>query len=146
MPDIDTSALLRILGLGFMLAWAAVRLGYWKGWYWRTRGGAYAYLPLGVLFILYTYQGQARELPGAGHTLYLALMVLLAGVCVWWSARPPAFVKPAWIRWIELHPAKVRQAMAQAVEAGEAWEPHVRSQADVDAWAKSLRGRASKGR
>lgn len=146
MPDIDTSMLLRFLGIGFMLAWGAVRFGFWKGWYWRTRGGAYAYLPLGIIFVLYTYQDQAQAVLGTRYALYLALMILLAGTCVWWSAKPPAFVKPAWIRWIEAHPPKIRQAMVQAVEAGEDWESHVRSQAEVDAWAKALGKRGRKGR
>jgi hypothetical protein len=116
-----------------------VRLGYWKGWYWRTRGGVYAYLPLGVVFFLYTYQVQAQARFGSYYFLFVGGILLLALVCVWWSLRPPRFVQPAWVRWVEAYPKRVRDAMAKDVEQDTDWEKHVHTKEAVDAWARSLK-------
>jgi hypothetical protein len=144
MFDFDTNLVLKFIGTGFAIAWVFVRLGYWKGWYWRTRGGVYAYLPLGIVFILYTYQNLAQEQLGSNYYLYFGGMILLALVCVWWSVKPPAIVQPTWIRWVEEHPRRVRTAMAAEVQAGEEWEEHVQSKESVDAWARRLRQKMPK--
>lgn len=139
MFDIDTDTLLRFIGVGFALAWLIVRFGYWKGWYWRTRGGVYAYLPLGVVFYLYTYQELAQEKLGPNFFIYYGVMILLTLICVWWSVRPPAIIQPTWIRWIEQHPQRIRKAMANEVQNGVDWEKHVLSKEAVDAWARKLK-------
>jgi hypothetical protein len=138
MLDIDTEVLLRFVGYGFMVAWVVVRGGLWKGWYWRTRGGVYAYLPLGVVFVLYSYRETIQEALGSNFTWFIVLMFLLGALCIWLSLRPPDLVKPAWVRWIDEHPSRIRKAMAEAVEEGEAWEEHVQSRQAVNRWAQSL--------
>lgn len=144
MPNINTQDLLRLLGIGFAAAWIFVRVGYWKSWYWRSRGGPYAYLPLGVVFFLYTFQGIAEERLGSSYFLYFGGMILLVLVCLWWSLRPPSFVQPAWVRWIEEHPKRVRDAMAKEVEKNEDWEAHVESKQAVEAWARALKRKLPK--
>lgn len=128
-----------MLGIGFAGAWLFVRMGYWKRWYWRTRGGVYAYLPLGVVFFLYTYQDQAQASLGSSYFLFVVGIILLALVCVWWSLRPPKIVQPAWVRWVEAHPKRIREGMAREAELNEDWEKHVQSQEAVDAWARSIK-------
>jgi hypothetical protein len=146
MPELNTQDLLRVLGIGFIGAWVFVRAGYWKSWYWRFRGGPYAYLPLGVVFILYTYDEQAKASLGSSYFLYFGAIILLALVCLWWSLRPPAFVQPTWIRWIEQYPKRVREAMANDVKQNADWEKRVESKETVDAWARSLKLKMPKSR
>ena len=64
------------------------------------------------------------------------MLLLLCGL--WWSVRPPAFVKPSWILWVETYPKKVYDAMADEAKDGEAWESKVVSPEAVEAWAKEL--------
>ncbi len=144
MFGIDPSDLIIIIGVGFILLGIAARMGYWKKWYWGTRGGAYAYLPAGLVFILYTYDGYFKESLGSYYFLYWVAIILLVGCCIWWAIRPPAFIKPDWVRWIEKHPRQVKNAMAAEVEAGKAWEDYIISEDAVDQWAKSLKGKPPK--
>lgn len=144
MFDIDTEVVLRFVGYGFMITWVVVRAGLWKGWYWRTRGGVYAYLPLGLVFVLYSYQEMIQAALGSDFIWFIVFMFLLGVLCIWLSLRPPDFVKPAWVRWIDEHPSRIRKAMAAAVEEGETWEEHVQSQQAVNRWAQSLARRSPK--
>lgn len=144
MFDINTDVLLRFIGVGFALAWVIVRLGYWKGWYWRTRGGVYAYLPLSVVFYLYTYRDLAQERLGANFFLYYGVIILLASICVWWSVKPPAIIQPAWIRWIEEYPPRIRKAMTNEAQEDVKWEQNVQSKEAVDAWARRLKKKLPK--
>lgn len=138
MFDIDTNVLLRIVGYGFMVAWVVVRAGLWKGWYWRSRGGVYAYLPLGLVFVLYSYRETIEVALGSNFTWFIVFMFLLGALCIWLSLRPPSIVKPAWVRWIDEHPSRIRKAMAEVVEENDAWEEHVLSRQAVNRWAQSL--------
>ena len=141
MPRWDPQTLSILFGLVFIAIGLAARLGLWKQWYWRTRGSVYGYIPLGVLFILFTLSEQAAARLGQYHVVYQGLIVLLIAVGVWWSLRPPEFIKPTWVRWVEGYPQNVYQAMLKAVEQGEDWEPHMASREDLEAWVKTLRGR-----
>jgi hypothetical protein len=129
-----------LFGVVFTAIGVAARLGQWKTWYWRTRGSVYGYVPLGLLFILYAFNEQALQRVGRYYVLYQGLMVLLIGIGLWWSLRPPEFVKPTWVRWVEAYPQSVHQAMQNAVEDGQEWEPLVASREDLEAWVKRLRG------
>jgi hypothetical protein len=123
----------------FLALGVGARLGVWKKWYWGTKGAIYGYLPMGLVFLLYGFDSKATARLGSLHIAYQALMVLL-GLCgLWWTFRPPAFVKPAWVRWVEAYPQNLYDAMAKAVKQGEAWEAHMASPESVDAWVKSLR-------
>ncbi len=136
----DPQTLMILFGVVFMAIGVAARLGQWKTWYWRTRGSVYGYMPLGLLFILYAFNERGLERLGRYYVLYQGLMVLFIAVGVWWSLRPPEFVKPTWVRWVEAYPKNVYQAMQKAVEDGQEWEPHMASREDLEAWVKTLRG------
>ena len=122
------------LGLGL-----AARAGLWKKWYWGSKGAVYGYLPMGLVFVLYALDSQAVARMGPYHIAYQALMVLLGLCALWWTLRPPAFVKPTWVRWVEAYPQNLYDAMAKAVKRGDAWEAHVTSAESIDGWVKSLR-------
>jgi hypothetical protein len=139
MLGLNTQVFILVFGVTFVALGLAAWSGLWKNWYWRSRGTVYGYVPLGLLFVLYAGNPWAQGRPGPYYRLYQGLFVLLALCGVWWSLRPPAFVKPAWVRWLEAYPADVRQLATKAVEQGAAWEPHVASQDKLDAWVKSLR-------
>lgn len=141
----DPNLLLIAFGFAFIAIWLTMRLGRWKKWYWKSRGGVYGYLPLGFLFLLYAFREQAAELLGdAFNPLSIAVFVLLGALAVWFSLRPPAFIKPAWIRWVEAHPKHVINAMRNAVEEEDNWEEHVLSQEAVNQWAKAVTRKTSK--
>ena len=138
MFGISQQLLMWMFGAAFIAAGLAARLGRWKNWYWTTRGAVYGYTPLGLLFIVYSFNGEAQTWPSPYSQLYQVAVVLLIAVGVWWSLRPPAVVKPAWVRWVEVHPQSVWEAMAGAVKDGGEWEFHVASPEAVNAWAKAL--------
>ncbi|MGD2166178.1 MAG: hypothetical protein PVH50_11705, partial [Anaerolineae bacterium] len=110
MPKLDDQVLLELFGLVFVGMGLAARLGLWKGWYWRTRGGSYGYVPLGLLFFVYSRREALTALAGTELAFYglFGLMLLLG---LWWSFIPPDFVKPRWVRWIEAQPERAQEAM-----------------------------------
>ena len=156
MFSVNQQLLIQALGACFVAVGLAARLGLWKNWYWHSRGLIYSYVPLGLVFILYSFNDLAAERLGSSYVyqwlsyyvlLYQGLIVLLIIVGIWWSGRPPGFVKPTWVRWVEGYPKKVYKALARAVEEGEEdWESHVASQEALEAWVKALRGKKGKFR
>jgi hypothetical protein len=144
MFGFDQNALLRIVGYIFAFMGLVVRLGLWKRWYWRGGSATYAYLPLGVLLILLSYTPIAKQQLGTIYFLYW-LGLLLSAVCsMWWVIKPPTFIKPRWARWIDKHPDPIRKTMKDEVERGVDWETLIRTEADVDIWAKDLSKKASR--
>ena len=135
-----------LFGGTFVIAGVIARLGLWKGWYWRSRGAAYGYMPLGLLFVAYSLSTQAREMLGGSYLLFELFMLALVAVGVWWSMRPPEFVKPAWVRRVEAYPPADREAMAQAVDDGADWESQVVSEEALEAWVVSLRPKKGRAR
>jgi hypothetical protein len=127
------------MGLG-----VATRLGVWKDWYWHAHGTVYGYAPLGLLFLLYSFDAEAAAQLGRYRVLYQATYWLLVACGLWWSLRPPAWVKPNWVRWVEACPENTRRAMLKAVDRKEEWKPHVSSEEQVHAWALALRGKQHK--
>ena len=142
MPDFNDHILLGLFGIAFSGMGLAARLGQWKGWYWRTRGGAYSYVPLGLLFLLYAWRTELTAFFGTESVFY-GLFGLLLFLGVWWSFLPPDFVKPPWVRWVEEQPESIQEAMREQVEEGEAWRTHVESREAVERWARSRRKRRS---
>jgi len=141
MLSFDQNQIIRLLGLGFILAGLVARIGTWKKWYWKTPKAVYGYIPLGLLFILFSFNDLAGTRLNSRYYLYLVGFGIL-GICVvWFSQRPMPFLKPKWVRWVEAHPKRIRNLMAQQVEDEEEWEHHLESQDAVDAWAKSLKGK-----
>nr|MBC7243816.1 hypothetical protein [Chloroflexota bacterium] len=141
MLGIDPQFLLRFFGVVFTALGVAARLGLWKNWYWRSRGTAYGYIPLGLLFLVYSFHSTVEARLGSYYILYQGLFVLLILCGLWWTVQPPSFIKPAWVRWVEAYPKEIYDAMMKAVEQGEKWEPHVASPEKLENWVKSLRGK-----
>ena len=139
MFNLDPTLLLQAFGLTFLGVGMAVRLGLWKKWYWRTKGSLYSYMPLGTMFLLYSLYEPMKARLGASFWMFQSLFGVLILLGVWWSLRPPAFIKPAWVRWVEAHPKDVRQAMERAATDDSTWEQHVTSQEAVEAWARALK-------
>jgi uncharacterized membrane protein YccC len=144
MPGINQQFLILLFGAVFTALGVTARLGVWKNWYWRSRGTVYGYIPFGLVFILYSFNAVAKAQPPPSYLLFQGAIVLLIACGVWWSVRPPALIKPAWVRWVEAYPQDVREAMAKAVEQGKNWEARVRSKEALAEWASSLGSRKSK--
>jgi hypothetical protein len=127
-----------LLGAIFVLAGIYIRMGNIKQLYWKTRRSMYGYIPLGLVFILVGYYPnfavQARYLY-YGYIVVLAVMVVFT---LYVSTKPPEFMKPTWVKWIEKHPKNVQKAMRRDAEVDDEWKQRVNSEADVDAWAKEL--------
>lgn len=147
MFGLDAQLLLRLFGITFIALGLAARLGVWKNWYWRSRGTVYGYIPLGLLFIVYSFNALAVARLGSYYILYQGLFVLLIVWGLWWTVHPPIFIKPIWVRWVEAYPKEVFDTIVKAVEQGEKWEAHVVSPEKLELWVKSLRAkkRRSKG-
>ena len=104
----------------------------------------YSYIPIGLIFLLVSFQDQAKEQLGTNYWIYQAGYAIPVAVAIWWVARTPAFVKPDWVKWIEASPPNIYQAMQADALADPEWERHVTSQKEVEAWAKSLERRKPK--
>ena len=139
MFKLDPSLLLQAFGITFFAIGMAARLGLWKKWYWRTKGSMYGYMPLGLMFLLYSFYEPVRERLGASFWMYQSIFGILILVGAWWSFRPPWFIKPAWVRWVEAYPRDVRQAMEQAAADNADWDRHVTSPEAIEAWVKGLK-------
>jgi hypothetical protein len=136
--DFDTQLLLQAFGLVFIGIGVIARLGFWKKWYWRSKSSVYSYLPLGVIFLMYSYNDTVKERLGSNYWIYLLAYAIPIAVGVWWVARPPAFVKPDWVLWVESYPQPVLEAMQKEAENDPSWESHVKNQEEVARWARSL--------
>ncbi|MGC8787649.1 MAG: hypothetical protein ACP5Q1_09530 [Anaerolineae bacterium] len=141
MFGLDTQFIIRIFGVTFAALGLAARLGLWKNWYWRSRGTVYGYIPLGLLFVLYSFNALAVARLGSYYVLYQGLFALLIACGLWWTVQPPAFIKPAWVRWIEAYPKDVYQMIEKAVESGADWEANVATPEKLEQWIKSLRSK-----
>lgn len=142
--NFDTQLMLQAFGVIFIGLGVVVRLGTWKKWYWRSRTTIYSYIPLGLIFIMVSFNDLAKERLGANFWIYQACYAIPVLLGIWWVARTPAFVKPDWVKWIEAYPQKIYQAMQEDALADPEWERHVTSQKEVEIWAKSLERRRPK--
>jgi hypothetical protein len=139
MFKFDPNLLILSFGLIFTSLGIAARFGLWKKWYWQSRGSAYGYIPIGCMFILYSYYEQLKVILGSNNWLFPVFFGLLMALGIWWSLRPPSFIKPSWIRWIEKHPVNLVEAMKRAANENGDWERHVTSEDAVDAWARTIK-------
>ncbi len=130
--------IIRSLGIIFILFSITFRMGYWKKLYWASRGGIYGYLPLGLVFLLYSFFDELlQSLPHYTIVFYgLFVFLLLMGLYLTW--RKPRWIKPAWVLWVEKYPQKIRNAMLEDVKLGDEWEVNTRDEQSVDQWAKKL--------
>ena len=136
--NFDTQLLLQAFALIFTGIGVIARLGLWKKWYWRSKSAFYSYIPLGLIFLMYSFNDMAKERLGNNYWVYLFAYAIPIVVGIWWVARPPSFVKPDWVLWVEGFPLHTVQAMQKAAENDPAWESHVTSPEEVERWARSL--------
>jgi len=136
--QLDVNYIVMVLGGVFVVVGFYIRMGNLKQVYWKSRRSMFGYIPLGLFFILAGYYNTAsRQGPYIFYS-YLVLFALLAGLTLFFSARPPDFIKPDWIRWIEKHPRSIQKAMLGEATENEEWKQKVVSETAVDAWAKQL--------
>jgi hypothetical protein len=140
----DPKFLLLAFGVIFTALGLAAHLGMWKKWYWRSRGAVYGYVPLGLMFLLYSFNEQLTTLFGPLKWIYWGMYGLLIGLGVWWSLRPPRFVKPAWVHWIEAYPQQVFGMMEKAAQDDPQWDSYMGSPESIEAWLKTLKAEKRK--
>lgn len=136
--NIDLNYAIPVLGLIFILIGVYIRLGNLKQVYWKSRRNMVGYIPLGILFLVAGGYDFAFKQGGVIFYIYIALLVIVVGLTLYFATRPPDFLKPAWIRWVEKYPNAIQKAMAADVEDNGQWQENVSSEAAVDAWAKQL--------
>lgn len=137
MPRLDIDLTLTALGIGLMAFGFYVHFGKWKDWYWKTRGGIYGYVPLGLMLVVES--NYMRVIPNAPRYVSLAVLLLLAAVVIYLTIKQPEWVKPNWVRWLESQPKRVRQAMQEDALLDKNWAQHTTSQEAVELWAKELK-------
>ncbi len=137
---IDTNFAVSILGFLFIIAGIVIRLGNLKQVYWKSKRSMVivGYIPLGFLFIVAGLYESASKQGSLVFYAYIALLAIVVVTTLFIVTRPPNFLKPDWIRWIEKYPKSVQKAMADDVEVNDQWKQNVASEAAVDAWAKKL--------
>jgi hypothetical protein len=136
MPGLDADLLLSALGLGFIAYGLYVHFGSWKDWYWKTRGGMYGYIPLGLMLLFEA--NYKRLIPNAPRYISIVVLVLLALVVLYLTIKQPNWIKPNWVRWLENQPKRIRQAMQEDAQLDKDWARHVTDPEAVALWAKEL--------
>jgi len=137
MPRLDADLILTILGIGLMIFGLYVHFGTWKDWYWKTRGGIYGYVPLGLMLVVES--NYIRVIPDAPRYVSLTILGLLAALAIYLKVKTPEWAKPDWVRWLESQPTHVRQAMQKDALSDKNWARHTTSLAAVELWAKELK-------
>jgi len=135
---IDPNFVIPLMGAAFIFFGIYIRLGNLKQVYWKSRRSSTGYIPLGLVFLAAGLYDSASRQPAVIFYLYVALFLVLIGLTFYCTARPPEFLKPNWVHWIEKHPKTVQKAMAAEVGDGNEWKQNVISESAVDAWAKQL--------
>lgn len=137
----DSTWIIRGLGLFFILLAFAIRTGYFKNLYWRSKGGIFGYLPMGLLFLWYAYYDQITQSTAqATYVFYLVFVVLIA-LTLWFALRTPQWAKPDWIKWVEKYPTHIRKRMAEEAGENKDWESLVVDEESVKKWARKLGGK-----
>ena len=95
MVDLTSQIFLSAMGAFFLLAAVLGIVGRWKRWYWTSKRLVYIYLPIGILFLVAAVSQFFTD--KTYTTVFQAVEFVLLGVGIWWVARPPDFLKPAWI-------------------------------------------------
>jgi hypothetical protein len=139
MSNHDLDFLLPALGFLFIGIGVAIHFGVGKKYYWRLQGRSYGYIPVGLLFILYSFNPQAQQKLGANYWLFNLAFGALAVLSVWLFYRPPTFIKPAWVRWVEAYPPDVYQTIREAAKNDPDWDKHMSSPEAVDKWVRTLK-------
>lgn len=136
--NLDLNLVVLLMGAVFVFFGIYIRMGNLKQVYWKSRRSVFGYIPLGLLFIMAGYYETASKQPFYIFYPYIALFVILVGLTLFVASRPPNFIKPDWIRWVEKYPNSIQKAMQAEVLDNTDWKSKLKSEADVDAWAKQL--------
>ncbi|HSN93909.1 MAG TPA: hypothetical protein VLR89_02480 [Anaerolineaceae bacterium] len=137
MAGLDTDLALTVLGVALMAFGFYVHFGSWKEWYWKTRGGIYGYVPLGLMLVVES--NYKRVIPDAPRYVSLAILLLLAAFAVYLKIKQPEWAKPKWVRWLDSQPKAVRQAMQKDALLDKNWSRHTNSVEAVELWVKELK-------
>jgi len=137
--NFDKQLLIQAFGVIFIALGIASRLGYWKKWYWHPRGSSYGYIPYGCIFVFYSYNDKLLDLFSPNQWIVYIIYILFFVIGLWFSISPPKFMKPAWIRWVEKYPSNIIDGMRNEAKGNTAWEVHIKNEAAVDTWAKSVK-------
>jgi len=137
MPRLDVDLTLTAIGIGLIAFGFYVRFGKWKEWYWKTRGGVYGYVPLGLMLVVES--NYMRVIPNAPRFVSLGILVLLAACAFYLIIKQPEWVKPKWVHWLDNQPKRVRQAMQEDAQLDKNWSQHTNSPDAVELWAKELK-------
>jgi len=135
---LDSNIFVPLLGAAFVLLGIYIHLGNLKQLYWKSRRSMFGYIPLGLVFILVGYYPSFANPGGYLFYGYIVVVAIMAVFTLYVTSRPPDFIKPTWIKWIEKHPKNVQKAMRLDVDVDDEWKQRVTSEAAVDAWAKEL--------
>ena len=130
---------IKFLGIFFVFFGVSIRMGFWKKLYWQSKGGIYGYIPLGLLFIWYSYFDFLTSVLSNYLSVYYIVFAGLILVAIYLSIRVPQWMKPDWILWIEKHPANIKKAMGEEAKTNESWESNVESEESVAIWARKLK-------
>lgn len=135
--NLNPQLIILVIGLIFVALGIAARGGWWKKWYWRTRGGAYGYIPMGILFLVYAFEEKIAQY--TSEPTVIAIYVVLAILVVYLSLRPPRWIKPNWIHWVEEQTPAAQRAMRNAAKDDDDWMMHMNTRDAVHKWAKQLK-------
>jgi len=130
--------IIRLLGFFFVLFGVSIRLGYWRNLYWASKGGIYGYIPMGLLFVLYSYYEDIITNLAGYHLLFYVAFGFLMLSAILLTIKKPRWIKPAWVIWIEKYPQRVRKAMLEDVKNNPEWERNTLDEQAVDHWARKL--------
>ena len=144
MTESQVQLLMQGFGILFLALGLAARLSIWRGWFWKQQSMVYGYIPLGLLFVIFSFSDQVKAELGSNYIAFQVLAGLILVMSVWLSARPPDFMKPPWVRWVEKHSKRVVEVMIQEVKDGEDWRGKIESEETVDAWARAIRRKLPK--
>ena len=112
--------------------------GVYKRWYWAGSTRAYGYVPFGALAILVSFEKPLKASLGSNFWILIVGYTLLLGLGFFLFAKPPNFIKPAWILRIEQEPKRVYEAMAKEVKGKADWRKKAETPAALEAWIKEI--------
>lgn len=138
MDDRTSTLLLQAIGIVFIILGILGMIGFYKRWYWSGSTRAYGYVPFGLLAILVSFEKPIKEFLGSNFWILIVGYTLLLGLGFFVFARPPKFLKPAWIQRIEEEPKRVYEAMAKEVKGKADWRKKVETPEALEAWIKEI--------
>ena len=138
MDERTTTLVLQALGIVFIILGVSGMTGVYKRWYWAGSTRAYGYVPFGLLAILVSFEKSLKGTLGSYFWILIVSYTLLLGLGFFLFAKPPKFIKPAWILRIEKEPKRIYEAMAKEVKGKADWRKKVETPEALEAWIKEI--------